>query len=149
MSEGLNVNPTYPDSTGCECLTPGYCQRHHCDKPDSMHRLCQTRPRFFDLWERGIGPGQAQTARQSPCGHRGEQIDESLCESCQGQVRIKIFACRLHNRCSLSKLLTTVAGCLSCCDYLAATEQMADASPDEQKVLLEPSPLNQELHNLT
>ena len=117
MSEGIHEYPIYPDPTACECTSPGYCQRHHCDKPDSMHRLCQTNPRFFNLWEQGLGPGQAHGSRNEPCRHRSEQIDEMLCESCQGQVRIKIFGCHLHDRCSLSLKLTEMPCCLSCQDY--------------------------------
>ncbi len=118
MSEGPNTYPVYPKATACECALPGYCQRHHCDKPDHMYRLCQTNPRFFDLWERGAGPGQNQLTRNEPCLHRGEQIDDALCESCQGQVRIKIFACSLHERCCLSLKLLATACCNSCSDYL-------------------------------
>jgi hypothetical protein len=117
MSEGVNAYPIYPETTKCECAHPGYCQRHRCDKPDSLHRLCQTKPQIFDLWERGLGPGQTRRNAQTACVHRGAQVDEVLCAGCQGHVRIKIFSCRVHDRCSLSQKLAIVACCISCADY--------------------------------
>lgn len=46
--------------TGCVCPEPGFCQRHGCKKTPHLHRLCQTRDDYFELWESGKGPGQAQ-----------------------------------------------------------------------------------------
>jgi hypothetical protein len=122
MPEGLNQYPIYPETTSCECPLPGYCQRHRCDKPDSLHRLCQTEPRFFDLWERGLGPNQSQSSRQSPCRHRGDQVGEASCEGCNGRVRIKVFSCNLHCRCTLSNAVPAIASCLQCADYVSSTE---------------------------
>jgi len=117
MPEGPNAYPIYPETTDCECKLPSYCQRHRCEKPDDLHRLCQTNPRIFDLWERGLGPGQTRVTRQTPCRHKGEHVDEVLCKSCQGHVRIKIFSCQLHGRCSLSTKVAAFVCCALCTDY--------------------------------
>lgn len=42
----------------CECLQPGWCERHRCHKTVHWHDLCRTRSDYFALWERGNGPGQ-------------------------------------------------------------------------------------------
>jgi hypothetical protein len=48
--------------TGCECPAAGFCSRHKCTKVEHWHKLCQTNSEYFDLYERGNGPGQ-QTSR--------------------------------------------------------------------------------------
>ena len=52
--------------TGCECQRAGWCERHQCDKTPHWHRLCQTRPNYFRLWERGCGPGQSVQPVDAP-----------------------------------------------------------------------------------
>lgn len=45
--------------TPCECRAAGFCPRHGVDKSDPRAvYFCQTRPDYFELWERGQGPGQ-------------------------------------------------------------------------------------------
>ena len=44
--------------TSCVCPVAAYCDRHRTEKNSHWHRLCQTRPDYFDAWERGRGPGQ-------------------------------------------------------------------------------------------
>lgn len=44
--------------TNCECAAPGWCERHQCKKHPHFHKLCQTRADYFELWEKGAGPGQ-------------------------------------------------------------------------------------------
>ena len=39
------------------------CSRHGCEKHEQWHKLCQTHPGYFRLWEEGRGPGQ-QTPEQ-------------------------------------------------------------------------------------
>jgi len=50
-------------TTPCECKFSGsqtgiFCDRHQCIKSRSLHRLCQTRQSYFDMWEEGDGPMQ-------------------------------------------------------------------------------------------
>ena len=46
--------------TKCECPLAGICERHNVDKNEHWHKLCQTRENYFNAWEEGRGPGQAQ-----------------------------------------------------------------------------------------
>jgi hypothetical protein len=34
------------------------CERHNVKKNQHWFMLCQTRPKYFAAWEKGIGPGQ-------------------------------------------------------------------------------------------
>lgn len=45
-------------NTECECVGPGFCRRHKCNKPEHFYNLCRTRPDYFALYEQGRGPGQ-------------------------------------------------------------------------------------------
>jgi hypothetical protein len=44
--------------TPCECTTPGFCERHLCQKSRHWWRLCRTDGAVFEQWEAGCGPGQ-------------------------------------------------------------------------------------------
>lgn len=51
-------------NTGCQCESPGYCERHSILKTPHWHHLCQTREDYFLAWEEGRGPGQVSTMRR-------------------------------------------------------------------------------------
>ena len=53
---GCNRDKT--NETACECPNPGFCKRHDMQKGPHLHRLCQTRMDYFQMWEDGHGPGQ-------------------------------------------------------------------------------------------
>lgn len=113
--------------TPCECTFTGdgrtsWCARHQCAKTAHYHKLCQTQPAYFQLWEEGRGPGQnsgrkANPAEHVPCLHRGAEIRREECGACAGRVLVKIFACPLHGECSPAKELSGVACCAICTDY--------------------------------
>ena len=44
--------------TACECPLAGLCKRHNVMKGPHLHKLCQTREDYYQLWEEGFGPGQ-------------------------------------------------------------------------------------------
>jgi len=97
-------------ATGCECTEPGWCERHGVEKNANWFHQCQTRQVIFNLWERGLGPGQeivatageapvkdgsASKALVTPCERRRQRRAErkeyfdanaefiaSLCEGC-------------------------------------------------------------------
>lgn len=48
-------------TTGCICRAPGWCELHHCQKPEHWYHLCRTRSDYFRLWEEGRGPGQVRS----------------------------------------------------------------------------------------
>jgi hypothetical protein len=50
------------------------------------------------------------------CRHRGEVIDLARCESCRGQVLIKVHACAVHGKCTLGKPIAGYACCANCPD---------------------------------
>ena len=56
--ESKVMKPKQPAKTDCECAAPGWCERHQCKKHPHFHKLCQTRSDYFQLWEKGAGPGQ-------------------------------------------------------------------------------------------
>tara|TARA_R110000868_G_C10934166_1_gene766585 strand:- start:911 stop:2827 length:1917 start_codon:yes stop_codon:yes gene_type:complete len=52
------MKPKQSAQTDCECAAPGWCERHQCKKHPHFHKLCQNRGDYFELWEKGAGPGQ-------------------------------------------------------------------------------------------
>ncbi len=48
--------------TPCECDEPGFCNRHQCIKHPAWHLLCRRRIEYYQLWEKGRGPGQGKPA---------------------------------------------------------------------------------------
>ncbi len=81
-------------TTGCECESAGFCNRHSCQKPTYLHMLCMTNLEYFDQYERGVGPLQnigpqplilglgdvaAFLIRAATFGGL------AMCESCQGR----------------------------------------------------------------
>lgn len=64
-------------SKPCSCPLAGYCDRHKITKPETWHKLCQTREGYRNLWDKGIGPGQSNISISTPrknttivCPHR-------------------------------------------------------------------------------
>jgi hypothetical protein len=47
--------------TPCECVEPGWCQRHRCFKDELDFQLCRRRPDYFQTWEDGCGPRQVES----------------------------------------------------------------------------------------
>ena len=112
--------------TACECTFSGdgrtsWCPRHKCAKTAHWHRLCQTQPAYFELWEQGRGQGQGlrrvKPAEHMPCLHQGHELRRQECATCPGFVRVKIFACSLHVECAHAKEFPGVTRCATCVDY--------------------------------
>lgn len=55
--------------------------------------------------------------RGAPCIHRGEQIDEVPCETCSGNVRLKVFQCAVKGQCTIGRQSPGMACCASCEQY--------------------------------
>ena len=62
-----------------------------------------------------IGRKSANPVR--PAAHRGGKIDEAACPSCKGRVRVFVFSCAKHGRCTVRKTLDLITGCNACGDY--------------------------------
>lgn len=107
--------------TACQCMQPGWCERHQCYKTEHWWELCRTRADYFGLWEEGRGPGQtsAEGARGAPaaCRHRGAMTRDVQCPSCRAHVLIKVYACQRHKECTLGRALDGILCCATCWDY--------------------------------
>jgi hypothetical protein len=107
--------------TDCECSGAGWCPRHHCEKDSYWVQMCRRMPALFAAWEQGQGPGQAPAAPRrpprQPCVSLGELLRTEACPACQGVVRLKVFACALHQECTLARRLPDAACCQECLDY--------------------------------
>ncbi len=56
-----------------------------------------------------------------PCIHLGEPIGETVeCQSCNGTVKLKLFACAVHGKCTTAKKVDAYAACPGCKDYSAS-----------------------------
>jgi len=48
------------------------------------------------------------------CVHRGGEIRTEGCDTCQGKIAIKIFACEVFHECSIGKRIGAIAMCTGC-----------------------------------
>lgn len=56
----------------------------------------------------------------TPCTHRGAETGETVqCGTCRGGVKLKLFSCALHGRCTPMKKTGDIACCVECPDYAA------------------------------
>lgn len=63
------------------------------------------------------GPRVLPPVHSTDCLHRGEQIDDVQCPTCQGVVMAKVVACTVHGRASLfTKPIDGVRMCGGCPD---------------------------------
>lgn len=65
-------------TAGCVCEQPGWCERHQCHKTPHWHRLCQTRPDYYAMWEAGRGPGQVVPQPKMGLGDYVEKVLSSV-----------------------------------------------------------------------
>jgi hypothetical protein len=62
-------------------------------------------------------PGPTALVRDvTLCVHRGREARQVGCETCGGNVRVKVFACAVHGECSIEKPVG-VQVCRSCVDH--------------------------------
>jgi hypothetical protein len=54
------------------------------------------------------------------CTHLGEELEKMVCPTCSGRVQIKIFSCRLHEKCTINMRLLNYKCCAMCQDYVPA-----------------------------
>ena len=114
--------------TQCECIEPGYCTRHKCDKDRLRVEMCQRFQHWFELWEQGHGPGQSHPVPDAqrihiPCRHRGPHTRNQQCPTCQGHVEIKVFECCKHQECVLSTKQPEIVSCQTCTDYIPLSSE--------------------------
>jgi hypothetical protein len=94
------------------------CQRKNCGHETLVRPHHKAAPRRQNC-------GGAKSAYR--CQYLGSLDSEKECDSCQGKVRIKLFACAVHGQCSIGKALHGIATCSSCQDY---SPNKRDGDPD-------------------
>ena len=76
-------------------------------------------PRLSRLNDKPVIPAD----KKSRCIHLLEETNElALCESCSGTVRLKVFSCEIHGKCTLEKRVASVKGF---CDDLCPNKEFA------------------------
>ncbi len=113
--------------TDCTCTSPGWCDRHQCEKPPLVFEYCQRLPAHFAAWERGemrglCVPKSRQSERKAPCRHLGQECRQVPCQTCRGSVRIKVFACALLGECVLGRVIENLTSCVLCSQYNPVTD---------------------------
>ena len=106
--------------TPCECAKPGWCERHRCEKSRHNFELCRRRKDWFEAFESKqtvIQQISRTNIRKADCIHRKNVISERECQTCSGNVRIKVFSCELHNSCTVRKPIEDLPCCITCEDY--------------------------------
>jgi hypothetical protein len=100
-------------------MRPCHCNRCHLITgpytPDQC-RLCwlyHHAPAYRALWD-------SAARAVAACRHRGEAIDLIECPTCQGRIRLKVFACTVHGQCTIDTPLLIVACCKQCPDFQRA-----------------------------
>jgi hypothetical protein len=78
------------------------------DRPCTPQQIAKFRA-FFDA------------TKVPSCVHLGGETGKQLCETCQGRVWVKRFACDLHGQCTPQKALDGIACCQTCMDYKSST----------------------------
>ena len=104
----------------CKCEQPNpACTRAGAPMVGRLWELCRginctvvQSEAYRRAWD-----GQPLPEARPACRHRGETVGEEECPACAGRVRIKLFACALHQVCTTHKPLTNVACCGECLDY--------------------------------
>lgn len=99
--------------TPCQCQNAGWCERHKVEKNRFEFERCRRIQKDFEAWEGG-------TMKQPPipltCSHRGQVTRQIACNSCRGQVAVKVFACAVHGECTMLKKREELCGCQDCTD---------------------------------
>jgi len=80
--------------------------------------------------------------RDGDCIHRGRPAGTQDCPTCNGNVRVKLYACGKHGQCTLGKPMDGVVCCARCDDYQSTETTSAtpiilrhDLSPGDVVVL--------------
>ena len=64
------------------------------------------------------------TPKHGPCANIGNPTGATVeCPTCNGKVRLKLFACAAHGQCTTGKRVAGVACCVGCGEYAAAHKE--------------------------
>lgn len=62
-----------------------------------------------------------------PCSHRGDVIETRECKKCRKSIKIKVFECTKHERCSMAQVFEDMPNCKGCRDF-DPVEQVPDVA---------------------
>jgi len=68
-----------------------------------------------------VGESLSQPQR-GLCRHLGSEVRQQQCQSCSGNVRMRVFACDLHGECQPTPRLPGVRACNACSDFATLSE---------------------------
>lgn len=94
-----------------------------CDSINQQHIL--------DHLAAGTHPNANQTSPtySGPCQHLGHETRKQECPTCGGRIQIKVYACSLHNECTIQSRLLQVRACHQCEDYIPLNPVSIPSSP--------------------
>lgn len=79
-----------------------------CSRPGCTNRVATNDPP-----ERCFARCQA-IGERGPCAHLGAEARRVGCDTCQGNVQVKLFACAVLGECTLAKAIDGLACCVTC-----------------------------------
>lgn len=83
-----------------------------------MHATTLTRDEYLQFaLQHGRHPEAEERPLATTCQHLGEQLRLQSCQTCSGNVRLKVFACAIHSECQLTPRVAGVRACEGCCDF--------------------------------
>lgn len=95
-------------------------------------RLCwlyHHREDYRALWDSSdFGLLENSNPKAAKCKYRGSHIREEECKACRGHVRIKIFACEIHQTCSIAKPIAGAHCCAECTEYESEKDSLNPVS---------------------
>lgn len=113
----------------CKCPVAGYCATFRREMVGRLYEICSgnyigpplpssTRAQYLATWlaQSGVSALPTGLSRTLPCRHLGAELREQECVTCGGHVLVKVFACPLHQECTLAKPLPGIATCAGCQD---------------------------------
>jgi len=106
----------------CNCDTPGMCHRFNRQMTPRLHHLCQTRADYREAFAKDAKPAperELKTPDELPCAHRGAFSRKDTCrlERCIGGPEVDVFACDLHQLCTVNQhAIPAVKVCRKCDD---------------------------------
>jgi hypothetical protein len=105
----------------CQCEAPNpECRRSGQPMVGRLWQLCRgvnCSPQDSALY-RATWDGLPDSAIRPTCQHLGPALGEKIvCGTCAGNVRLKVFGCALHKRCTQLKPVDGAACCAGCLDY--------------------------------
>lgn len=85
------------------CANCGHITKPTALPKERLHFRCRAKPK---------------QDRSRPCQHLGQPIGFVECPTCNGNVRLKVFACDIHQQTTMKKPMSGIACCATCREYV-------------------------------